>query len=105
VAALAAGLFLLPACGASGSAGTLSCDLSAKGSYCQDFTATESETNATCKSAGGVFASAACPTANRVGSCANALVTVRYYATGPTPWSIATAQTNCSGVGSTFTPN
>ncbi len=103
---LAAALATLNGCGASGSSGSdNSCDFTSKASYCQDYAAAQHETAAICTAAGGIFAASACSTANRVGSCSNSIATVRYYSIGGTPWTVSTAQTNCTGTGTTFTDN
>ena len=107
------------ASGTTSTQGTLSsCDLTTDAGYCLDFDADApaGEAKGNCASSkaiagfnGTLNETAACPTANRVGSCtstsANGVeTTYRYYSP---KFTSASAQTNCSGssIKGTFTAN
>jgi len=62
---------------------------------------------AACTNAGGLNGSAACPAANRVGSCSiptgvpGVTLVTRFYTP---PWDVNTAAANCTGLQGSFTP-
>ncbi len=69
----------------------------------------------TCATSLGTNSSAACPGANRIGSCSLSPFTgvteaIRYYSGAPMPWTVPLAITDCAtagtkaGVSATFTP-
>jgi hypothetical protein len=85
-----------------------SCNV-ASGNLCVDLTGVLPTDQADCTSLGGVWSTtAACPTANLVGTCTvtypGQTAAFRFYPGPPANWDDTNAQTFCTSNGGTYTP-